>query len=95
MSKAVHHLRMVLDTQLLIGIYNAHHNKAWVGIDDHQIYGALAASVDLTSESHWDPDLSVSMFTANMYMEYSRDDEICQYFNFPEYGLSVAICPGD
>ena len=95
MSIARHHLRWALDTPMLMGIYNAHRNNAWSGIDDHQMYGALAASVDLTSGSHWDPDFLVSMFNANVNMVYTTDDEICQYFNFPEYGFCVAIRPGD
>ena len=96
MSKAIHHLRWALDIPMLMGIHNAyHHNDAWAGIDERHMYGALAASVDLTSGSHVDTDFLVSMFNANVNMDYTTDDEICQYFNFPEAGICVAIRPGD
>ena len=96
MSKAIHQLMWALDTPVLMGIHNAYHrNNAWSGIDERQMYGALAASVDLTSGSHVDTDFLVSMFNANVNMEYTTDDDICQYFNFPEAGVCVAIRPGD
>ena len=34
-------------------------------------------------------------YQVNVYMKYKHDDEIVQYFCFPEYRFCVALRPGD
>ena len=85
MLSSIHNLKWALDTPLLMGMHNAHKNGAWSGIDNVIHYGGTTASLDLTSGSHLDSDMLVSMFNANIEMLYSANDAIYQYFCFPEF----------
>ena len=59
------------------------------------MYCGLASSYDFYAASHIDDDIGIAIHQVNVYMKYQHDDEIVQYFCFPEYGFCIALRPGD
>ena len=59
------------------------------------MYCGLANSYDFYAASHIDDNMGIAIHQVNVYMDYRQDDEIVQYFCFPEYGFCVALRPGD
>jgi hypothetical protein len=66
------------------------------------IFAALANALDYWSPAHTDQDFFYSLFTINVpglttlqKKTYSVDLAIVHHFVFPEYGIAVAMRPGD
>jgi hypothetical protein len=64
-----------------------------------RIWGSLAMAKNHYLNSHVDVDFFLSVIniqaTSLLGNDYSLDEPITQYFVFPEFGLSVALRPGD
>jgi hypothetical protein len=66
------------------------------------IFAALANAINYWSPAHLDPDFFLSLLTVNVEglvskdtPEYRVDAPIVHHFVFPEYGIAVALRPGD
>jgi hypothetical protein len=66
------------------------------------IFAALANAINYWSPAHTDQDFFYSLFTINVAgvttvanPTYPVDASIVHYFVFPEYGIAVAMRPGD
>ena len=104
--KCEHLLIGYLDSGILQGFQNASrfgnfatmpgppgtHNNA-------SIYGAIASWQNVFLSSHMDEDFFYSVITVQAEKSdgslLSMSDDICYYFVFSEYGVAVALCPGD
>ena len=87
-------LKAWIETSWLIAIHRAFELGCWKGVDN-AMYCGLATSYDFYAASHTDDDMGIAIHQVNVYMDYRQDDEIVQYFCFPEYGFCVALRPGD
>jgi hypothetical protein len=66
------------------------------------MFAALANAINHDSPAHTDADFTLSVLTANVKglvtpaePRYSSDSPIVHHFVFPEYGIAIAIRPGD
>jgi len=107
MTKAMEELtRQYLPTRFLVGLAAAFTALKWfTEWGSNQIYGALANAVDYISAAHTDNDFFFCLFlclvkgaaveTGKSVPTYVRDMDPAHYFAFPEFGVAVAIRPGD
>lgn len=74
------------------------------GDDFDNVWSSLASSCNYVSPAHTDKDAFISCllvshkpsdYQQNKKHFYSIDDKVCCHFIFPEYGIAVALRPGD
>ena len=87
-------LKAWIEYSWLVAIHHAFELGCWKGVDN-AMYCGLANSYDYYAASHTDDDMGIAIHQVNVYKNYKHDDEIVQYFCFPEYGFCVALRPGD
>ena len=95
-NRMEHALCEYVDTRALNGIKNNRHIVNWKGLTNENLCAAsLATSKNYYSHAHMDKSFFFTMHQVNVPIEYKSKMPVCQYFCFPQFGLAIAIRPGD
>ena len=109
MRRLEHFVGRYIDSDILRGLQAAKRVCRWETIDNKNLfYSALASAADYYSAAHVDADFFFSLLytivdnlssgddmQGQAHRGYDLDDEVVQYFVFPNTGVSVALRPGD